>query len=231
MATSAATLIANAKELADLTNSAFVSDAQWLIWVNEGARELHTIVSTAFADTFYTEASFTIAAGANTKDLTSLSPAFMRIKGLDFNPTLPTRETVRRYNFAERNNVGASPLADGYARRNLRRYRVVSRSLLIVEPKENAPGDYKLMYVAVPTVLTNSGTPVGLQAELDPWAEYIEIVSAIKARVKQEKGWEDLRVLRDTMRADIEASAPTDESEGDTIADVESNRVWGGWPR
>ncbi len=217
MATTGAQLIAGAKELADLTGSDAVSDSQWYIWINDGVRELHGVVSTAFADTFYTEVSFTLTSSSNVYTLPS---TFMRLRGLDYNPGLPSRQTVHRYNFGERNSPAGSPFA---VSRNRRSYRVVSRTSLIVEPLENAPGNYKLMYVKRPIDVTAG---VDLQDELEPWAEYPMLVAASKALIKEQSDPSDLTARLAMMRQDIESSATTDEGEPDSVTDVEAGRGW-----
>lgn len=226
MATTAAQLIAGAKELADLSSSAFVSDANWLIWINQGVRELHGLLASHHQDTFWKEKTFTLtstAAGA----VYTLPSDFLSVRGLDYNPGTANREVVHRFNFGERNAVGVPLLSSVVGFR--RRYRVVNRQTLVVDPYENAGGNYKLIYVPRATEVTTSGTPVDLADELEPWAEYPMVTAAVKALQKEQMDASELMAKRDLMRLDIEQSAQTDEAEPDTITDVQT--LWPFWRR
>lgn len=219
-----AELVAGAKELSDKVDDPQVSDETWVSWVNQGVKELHRIVRTAFEDTFFDTVDFTLT---GTTFQYALPADFLSIKGLDYMPGTTNRSTVHRFNFTERNTTGGGAFApagfpgDGGAGR---RYRVVSRSTLVIEPQEVAAGPYRLYYVPQATELVDDDDD--LQTELEPFAEYVEIVAAIKALAKEESDTSDLIERRNVMRSDIESSVNNDQADPDTIADVEGGGPW-----
>lgn len=218
-------LIAGAKALCTASAASINSAPQWLTWVNEAGRELHGLVASACEDTFYTEVDFTIA--ANVYKYT-LPAAFMRIKGLDLDPDTDNQKSVRRFNFGERNDANRTVPAT-YPWCSDRRYRVVSRTQLIIEPRLKGPGNYRMYYIKRFIDLTAVSDT--LQDELDPWYEYIHVVAGIKALAGEESDPSALINRRDVIRQDIEQSAPTDAAEADTITDVTAGAMGFGWMR
>ena len=213
MAISLSDLRTGSRVLCDFPGDDAISDTQFNTWINEGARELHLLVSTA-EDTFFSTVDFTISSG-NTY---SIPTNFMRIKGLDIDPDTSSARNVSRYNFGERN----SKSSDG--NRQDRFYRVMGRTLYI-EPSDNALGDYRLYYVPAPTTLTAS---VDLDVALEPYHEYIMVVTAIKALIFDKLDPSLLLERRNTMRQDISDSVQVDESEPCTVTDT--SRKGPAWP-
>ena len=152
-------LIVAAKEFADMVGVDFVSDSTWANWANQGQEELFQIVSTTFADTFYKHVDFTATTDSNEIPLgpatDSIAPDFRMIKGLDKDPSLPSsRRPIHRFNFADRNRATAgSGLGAVYGQQDPR-YRVVSRSTLVLEPQNLCAGNFRLYYVNGPLPLT-----------------------------------------------------------------------------
>lgn len=146
-------LIAAAKEGADLTNvTDYVTDAQWVSWLNDGSRELHRFVTNKFRATYYRTYDFTIAAGDSQVTLPS---NFWRLRGLDLDAGTIQRRSVLPFNFAERNSHQRDYLrmfgptlfaADRY-------YNVLGSRLLQIQPEEHAAGSYRLYYVPKPKTL------------------------------------------------------------------------------
>lgn len=147
-------LIADAKEAADLTNVAdYVTAAQWIRWLNDGAKELHRFVTNKFRATYYRTFDFTIAEGASQ---VTLPANFWRLRGLDVDADTIRRRAVLPFNFAERNQHQSDYLrmfgptvfcADRY-------YNVLGSRLLQIQPQEHAAGSYRLYYVPTPKVLS-----------------------------------------------------------------------------
>src|SRR6188768_2015311 len=138
-----------AMELADFTeDDDFTDEAAWVTWINQGITELQRIIANANPDQFFTTVDCTLS-GTNEYTL----PAdFVAIRGLTVNPGMANRMTVHRFNFGERDQ-GRSTFAMFSGSPAPRQYRVVSKSKLIIEPQESAAGNYRLYYVASPTVL------------------------------------------------------------------------------
>lgn len=171
MAITAEQLIAEAKEAADLTNvTDFVTDAQWLKWINSAVRELHRFVTNKFKATYFREYDFTLGDGESSVEL----PAnFWRLRGLTVYPDTPRRRPVRPYNFPER---------DDYLRDNVlqpgrwdsdRRYNLLGSRLLKIQPQEHAAGPYRLYYIPKPVTLE-------LQREITVTAAVDNVVGSSK---------------------------------------------------
>lgn len=215
-------LIDGAQQLSDKVNDGSITAAEWLTYINHGIKALHSVVTTAFKDTFFNEFPFTIAPGANTLDLTTLTPAFWRVRGLDFNPGTNAPQEVRRYNFGDRNRTGIGPFLDRSVAGVPRRYRVVSRNLLMLMPQANAAGPYMLYYVPAPVLIANPETE-RLQVELDPWNEGVQVFGAIKALNKEETSDDPLWRRWNEIKDEIEADVETDEGGQDSVVDVEED--------
>lgn len=214
-------LVTGSVQLADMSGDDFVTAAQWRLWVNEALMELHGIVSTAYQDTFFSTSDITLTAAEAGQE--TLPTDFMRMRGLDRDPDTAQVKTIRRFNWSERNSVGRM---HHYSRfhRSLR-YRIVSRTKLFLEPTTEAAGNYRLYYVKRPILTATTPTATWdatvMQDELTPWYEYVHVVVAIKALTKKEADTSALMARAALIRQDIEASAPTDENESDTVVDVE----------
>ena len=154
MSVSTETLIAQAKEGADLTNVAdYVTNAQWLSWLNDGVRELHRFVTNKFKATYFRTFDFTLTAG---QYQVALPANFWRLRGLTLSPDNNNRRRVRPYNFAERDSIrhlstGGEWWPYGYTAD--RWYNVVGSSLLQLQPRENVSGDYRVYYTPKPKLL------------------------------------------------------------------------------
>jgi hypothetical protein len=215
-------LIDGAQQLSDKVNDGSITAAEWLTYVNQGIKSLHSVVTTAFKDTFYQTYDFTVPAGTYTVDISALSPPFWRVRGLDFNPDTNAPQTVRRFNFGDRNTTGIGPFLNRSVTGVPRRYRVVSRAKLLLEPHQNAGGPYRLYYVP-PAVLISNPAVDTLAVELDPWNEYVQVFAAIKALNKEETPDDPMWRRLNEIKAEIEADVETDEGGQDGVVDVEAD--------
>ena len=217
-------LVTDAQVYSDMVGSPFITSAQWMTFANAGQEELWTIVATTFADTFYKTNSFTVTSNANT---ITLPTDFRMIKGLDINPGLSSVRPIRRYNFADRDSAtGGSFISPIIG--NDPRYRVVSRSTLVLEPPLQSNGNYMLYYVNGPTAFTAPTDP--MMPELESYKEYISQVMARKALLKEESDISGVDERIAQMRADITTAVETDTAEQDSIADVEPAVYGSNWP-
>lgn len=207
-----------------MVGSGFISASQWQTFANAGQEELWTIVATAFADTFYKTSSFNVTNNANT---VTLPTDFRMLKGLDINPGLSSVRSIHRYNFADRNSNGGvlAVTGPGYDPR----YRVVSRTTLVLEPPLQSNGSYLLYYVNGPTAFTAPTDP--MMSELEPWREYISQTMARKALLKEESDISGVDERIAQLRQDIMSAVETDTAEQNSIADVEGDCLNGAsWP-
>src|SRR5262245_54969038 len=135
-------LMASAKEEADLTNVAdFVTDTQWIAWLNDGVRELHRKVTNKYKKTYYRTYDFTLTAG---KSVVTLPGNFWRLTGLDLDAGTARRREVRPFNWAERNRHRQSTLRDLETFAPDRVYTLLGSRQLKIEPEEQAAGNYRL---------------------------------------------------------------------------------------
>lgn len=144
-------LIAQSKEQSDMVDVDYVSDTQWLAWVQMGVSELHRYVTNKFKATYFRTFNFTLTAG----EYQQAMPAdFMRLKGLDVDPDTVRRREVRPYNFAERNRYRNEVWRRGLDRYCADRwYSMVGSSQLQLQSQEQAAGSYRVYYTPKPKTL------------------------------------------------------------------------------
>jgi hypothetical protein len=154
MSISTEQLIAQAKEAADLTNVVdYVTDTQWVSWLNDGVRELHRLVTNKFQATYFRTFDFTLTAG---QSQVTLPFNFWKLKGLDIDAGTPRRREVRPLNFGERNRIRQNNVRDLATWANDRVYMLLGSSLLKIEAEEQAAGAYRAYYVPTPKLLSPS---------------------------------------------------------------------------
>lgn len=212
-------LIDGAQQLSDKVNDGSITAAEWLTYINQGIKSLHSVVTSAFKDTFFQTYDFTVAQGTYIVDISALTPPFWRVRGLDFNPDTNAPQTVQKYNFGDRNRTGIGPFLNRAMAGVPRRYRVVSRAKLILEPHSTAGGQYRLYYVPAPALISNPAVDT-LAIELDPWSEYVMVFGAIKALNKEETPDDPMWRRVNEIKAEIEADVETDEAGQDGVVDV-----------
>lgn len=207
MAATQAQLRADAQELSDRVGDTSIADTTWQRWLNFGVEALWRKVVMAFRETYFSESSFTLTSASNRQTL----PAdFRRLLLLERNPGIVGRYVVPRFN---------APDKDTLARVSYRRMGGV----LVIEPQEAAAGNYKLTYTPAPTLFTAppGGDAGTIDAQLDPWSEYVGVFAAIKAMGKEEASTRDWQERLVEIEAEITAAA-TDPDDGspNTIVDV-----------
>jgi hypothetical protein len=212
-------LIADAKAKSDFIFSDFVDDDRWGVWCDQSVKELHRVVCATFADTYFRTTDFTLTGTTFTY---ALPANFMRLKGLDVNPGKPNRRSVRRFNFAERNDSANHGFFSGFRacdQFDRLRYNVVGSNTLEIQPQEHAAHDYRLYWIPRPTAMVADDT--ALDVELEPYWEYVSTKMAIMALSKEES-WDAVNVLKGqlkTMRDDMAEAVETDEGAPFTIID------------
>lgn len=181
MAVTLSQIRAEAKELADETGSTFVTDAQWLIWINQGARQLHRAVYRAKAELLLarTTASITTANAVPNSSTIAVPAAALGVYALERDPSSTSRRFVPQI----------SPLMGNPARTRLGYW--VSGSNVHVGPAEFAAGDYALYYLAGHTAL--SGDSDTIASSVEPWWEFIAVYAAKKCVEKDKLDSSNLR--------------------------------------
>lgn len=224
----ASDIIADAQAKSDQENSEFVGDPRWLIWADQSVKELHRVVCATFAATYFRTTDFTLTGTTYTY---SLPAGFMRLKGLDVYPGTPMRRSVKRFNFAERNQSAdyGSNFGGTWQQFDRLRYSVVGSNILELQPQEHCAYPYRLYWVPRPTDLVATSTE--LDVELEPYWEYASTKTAIMAATKEES-WDLVNTLNGqlkTMRADMLEAVETDEGAPYSIIDERGNGSEWGW--
>ena len=157
MSTTLQQLIDGAKALADMENEgddAFVSATLWKSWINQGCKELQRIEVSSDPDSFFATVDFTMDGSSN---IYTLPSDFLAVRGLTLNPGQSNRQTIHKFQFGERDRASSvTDMFGGYL--PSRRYRVISRTQLLIEPKESSAGTYRLYYIPEPATLASEVT-------------------------------------------------------------------------
>jgi hypothetical protein len=195
-----------AKDLADLVNSPFVPDTTWTRWLNDGIERLYRIASMRRVGAFQTSTDVTLTAASN---LIAKPATFRILLGVSLDPTVPSmRRALTKYNFGERDSLGL------YA---ARAYRVIGQNISI-EPFQLCAGNYRVHYIAGPTILAADGDPI--DTILEPFVLYAETWAAIRAGVKEETDTRSLYVDLAALAQEIdEFFAMMDGDDPSTISD------------
>lgn len=201
------------RERADMENSTFISSTELLSYINASYAELYDILVGKFEDYYVTTSTHTIASGANT---ITLPTDFYKLRGLDYKIDANNWITVGKFNFAHRNVINRSVARARVGIREVQ-YRLIGQDL-VIEPEDNASGDYKLWYTPVYTPLSaESDTVDGVNG----WEEYIVIDVAIKMLAKEESSTTHLEKEKDSMMKRIEVmSQNRDYDQPESITDT-----------
>lgn len=199
-----------ARERAEMENDQNITDSMLTSWINQALEELYDRVVAAFADHWFTTADFTLTGGTVAGSQYTLAGGFRYMRALEHNPSTTNRHMVPRWTFGEKDRLDVPS------------YRLLG-GVLQIEPFEYAAGAYRLYYIPNPTLLNLSNDV--LDAKLETFREYIVVVAAIKARIRQESDVRELRedLARIAARIDVMAKN-RDAASAARVNDVE--RVW-----
>lgn len=220
MALSGQDLIDDARALADMEGSQFVTDTQFIVWANEAQEELVNVVQEAFGDHWFNTADTTIDNGGAIAlpsfDQAGASP-FRKLLGVSKDPGTPMRRSLRRFNFGQRDGARAEV-----------KYRQEGAALAI-EPLESSAGTYRVYYQPAPTALVDATS--FLDPILEQWRGFLSTTMAIKALIKAERDTSALDRRLARLRLQIQQMATTrDVGEPGTIAEVVNetprSRLW-----
>lgn len=202
-----AQLRTRSRERADMVGSTFITDSELNGYINYSYKELYDLLVEAVQDYKLTSTTFSITTG----NTWSLPSDFYKMRGLDDLTNTARPRTVRKFNFAERNDFVSDGLVLSSYEFSDVTYRITGDTLLIMPP-ENAVKPYKFWYVPTLATLTADGdTADGVQG----WLEYVIVDAAIKMLVKEEsdtraleKSKNDLRERITRMRDDRDQTMP-----------------------
>lgn len=206
-----ADLRARAKARGDFENDSNIDDATWNVWLEQDLRALWRLVERQHPDHFLSgPTTFVLSGTTDTFDLTTLSPLFWKLRGLDFQGGGSATGWVKvpRFTWEERNRAFE------------RAYRVMGNFLRFI-PNERAAGTYRAWWIPEPAALATDGTAIDPVVSM--YDEFIVLSSAVRGRKRQERDAGDLVAELQALIADIRGSASErDEHEPDRVSDVET---------
>lgn len=234
MAVLVADLIDQSKALADKRGDGSVPDTDWLTYVRWSVKSLDRFIASLDAAFRFAHADFALTStpAGSKVDLSTLTwtmeqsagnPAgpFVALHGLDKDPDTTTRRTIPRRNFRERNTGRISSWLPAIYDRD-RRYDLRAR-MLFLTPYEQAAGSYRAYARLGPYLFVSTTDPVALDWQLEPYDEWLVIMTARKGLgiEETETGLQSERLQE--LREEIMSEHTRDDGEATVIADVEED--------
>lgn len=198
-------LTANAKMRADLSQTNFLTDAQWYILVNKARREMFDLFAqtnarhvenTATGSTVVDQEDYALpAAGADAAAAAENDGAFYKLLAAEIQDSTGEWVSLKPYRHGDRNVLRndsglLSTVFGEYF------YDIVGSNLRIL-PAPSAVRTYRLRYIPYPVDLVASpGSPNTVSGIQEHHADFIEIQAALWARIKAEKNTDDMRKER-----------------------------------
>ncbi len=252
-----AQLIANAKSLADMVNSDFVSTSEWTVWANKGYSKLYDLLISSYGTnykfatpvqfvtvqsqmiyplpdgtlTFYAPSIAGSAANPN-----FVAPAFYKLLGADisYNGGVGADPnsfiTMYPFMFGDRNRSNGvyGVVSRGYNRSNDYRYRILGIDKFHVTPQPQPGFTVQLWYAPrLVPLVSLTDTVEGVSG----WEEIIELDMAIKALTKEESDASVLIAARnEAVQRIIQMAAIVDAAAPDYVRDVYGPGSGNGFP-
>ena len=200
-----------AKQRADMENNNFITDAEWLTYINASYGEFYDLLIQHFeGDYVYSTSAISIVSGTATYALPSDFYKVLGVEILDGSYYVP----LKRYQLHHRDS---RPGSSGIHLQ----YRLQGSNIAFIEtPTTTETG--RLIYVPLYTDLASDGDTFEFHGP--GWEEYVIIDAAIKAREKEESSTTSLERKKDRMYLRIEQAAMNREAgEPEEAVDVERN--------
>lgn len=232
MAILVASLSDSAQLLADKRNDQQLTATDWVTAVNWAVRSLWRLLTSLDPDSYFAQYDFALTGGISgaTFDLTTLvslnsalagrGAQFRALHGLDYNPDTNSRYTVQRRNFVERNRgrVGTRwipSILDPERAYDIRGFT------LTITPYELAAGPYRVYYRYSPYLFSGPSDTNALDAQLEPYEQYLSALAARTALGIEESDQSALAGLCDELRQEIVDEHERDDEAASVIGDVE----------
>ena len=192
-----------AKDRADMKNSAFLSDTEWNTNINSAAAELYDILVSVAEDYYTTSATITTSGATAT-----LPSDFYKLVGIDYSlggQNVPMSPFVFRDRLLYANQNG-----------NTLRYRLVGSSLTFIPTPPTQ--SMTLWYVPAFQKLTlDASTFNGVNG----WEDYIVADAAMKALMKEESDVSAIMAEKAGIEKRIRNMAPNrDQGRAEAVTDV-----------
>jgi hypothetical protein len=184
-------IITLAKQRADMENTGFISDAEWLTYADQSYRKFYNIITTLYEDYNVSEHDFSTVAGTEEYSLPS---GFLKTRLVEIYGITPRPISLKQWTLSEKNKLAYN--VNGYPVR----YAVYGDKLRLM-PVPQGIHQMKLWYVPSATPITATSQSVEVYNGFD---EYIVLDMAIKALAKEESSTERLERERDRMEKLLE---------------------------
>jgi|CXWL01.1.fsa_nt_gi hypothetical protein len=195
------------KRRADMENASFVGDAEWLDYINEGAKRLHELLVGAYGEDYFKKTSaFNTANGTSDYPLPS---DFFKLTGVDL--TVNSKPvSLKRFMEPERNAFRNVSAINWFS---VPRYKLEGNNLrLYPAPASVLAG--VIIYIPVLQVLVGGSTfATSFVNDSDTcdfpngWDKFITAYAAEQALMKEESSTREIRSQLDRWEAELVAMA------------------------
>jgi len=207
MGTTLLQLKTDVRNRADMANSLFVSDAELITYINGSIAELHDLL---IGSEDYYLVEYSVNTIANTATY-ALPAAFYKLRGVDIRQNSGDWQSLRPFNFNERNSSSDTQSSNGL------RYRLTGSNLML-SPAPVGVYEIKIWYTPVATKLV---IDADILNDVNQWSEYVIIDAAIKCLNKEESDVSVLLATKADLRKRIEnMSASRDAGQPESISDI-----------
>lgn len=220
-----AQLIQNAKSHADMISSTFVSQAEWIDYLNTGLCELWDLMILKYGAKYFHQPAFQFTTDGISNQY-RLPPDFYKGTGVDLAVSAPDWwVSLKPFPWAERNRFALRNFQSFYGLSNLR-YCYLADSVFFM-PNPVGGQTFRLWYVPKASVLTSLTDVVD---GVNGWEHHLELTAAIHALAKEESDTTQLEREKMEMEKRIEAMAENrDQGNAETVSDVVSSNVDSPW--
>ena len=207
MITTLAEIKQRSRERSNMEGSDFVTDTELTTYINSSLAELHDLLVATYGPDYYVS-SYEFTTNNTTADYT-LPADFYKLKGVDIAVGGGEYDSLRPFNFNERNraSVGALGL----------RYRLVDDTIRF-SPKPDGNYNIKLWYIPSVTKLVEDTDTF---KDINDYVEYVVVDVAIKMLLKEESDASALQGAKMALKERIEKMAPNrDAEQPESISDI-----------
>jgi hypothetical protein len=209
-------LKSRAKARSDMANSNFITDAEWLQFINSSTQSLYDLLVSKNEDYYVT--SVTISANG-TDRIFRLPQTFYKLLGVDYQLHGRTC-AMERYNFQERNRNNSTS--------DKLKYRIVGQNIHF----SSVPAAQSLTLWIIPAFTPFENDDDEFDG-INGWEEWVVVDAAIKAKDKEESDATLLVASKAELTDRIEKLAtPRDQGRPERVVDLQSanddiDDIWG----
>ena len=215
-----------AQQRADRVNSNFVTMPEWNSYINQSYFELYDLLTTLYED-YYVQTPLIFPTDGSSAQY-DLPDDFYKLLGVDMGLASTTNAwvTLRKFEFASRNQFVYPQLNSTYLGVFNLRYRLMGNTLMFI-PTPSGGQYLRIWYIPrLVQLLKDTDILDGISG----WTEYVIVDAAIKALEKEESDVSVLMAQKMALIKRIEDSGMNrDAGMPDCISDVRSqSQTWGG---